>query len=72
MISKGWKFVCVGVEFLALNVLMHTRSDQKVIGNLLKSNKNWVLNMKYTFTICARRIWIVIEYFLFEKHTFLN
>ena len=62
--------MCVGVEFLALNVLMRTRSEQKVICNLLKSNKNWVLNMKYTFTICVGRIWISIEYFLFQKHTF--
>ena len=30
---KGWKFVCVGVEFLAYSVLFHTRSEQKVIVN---------------------------------------
>ena len=28
-----WKFMCVGVEFLACNVLVHTRSEQKIIGN---------------------------------------
>ena len=26
--------------------------------------------MKYTFTICVGRAWIVIGYFLFEKQTF--
>jgi hypothetical protein len=26
--------------------------------------------MKYTFTICVRRVWIVIRYFLFEKQAF--
>ena len=30
---KGYKFMFVGVEFLAFNVLLHTRSDQKVISN---------------------------------------
>ena len=30
---KGKKFVCVGVEFVAFNVLVHTKSEQKVIGN---------------------------------------
>ena len=31
---KGYKFVCVGVEVLAFNVLMHTtKSYQKVIDN---------------------------------------
>ena len=24
--------------------------------------------MNYTFTICVGRVWIVIRYFLFEKH----
>ena len=26
--------------------------------------------MKYTFTICVGRVWIVKRYFLFEKQTF--
>ena len=30
---KGYKFVCVGVKFLAFNVLLHTNSEQIVIGN---------------------------------------
>ena len=29
-----WKFVCVGTKFLDVNVvLLHTKSEQKVIGN---------------------------------------
>ena len=28
---KGKKFVCVGVDFLAFNVLLHIKSEQKVI-----------------------------------------
>ena len=30
---KGQKFMCLGVEFLAYNVLLRTKSEQKVIGN---------------------------------------
>ena len=30
---KGWKFVCVYVEFLAFNVLLRIKSEQKEIGN---------------------------------------
>ena len=30
---KGYKFVRARVEFLAFNVLLHTKSEQKVIGN---------------------------------------
>ena len=29
----GLKFVCVGDEFLAFNVLLRIKSEQKVIGN---------------------------------------
>ena len=25
--------------------------------------------MKYTFTFCVRRVWIIIGYFLFQKQT---
>ena len=32
--------------------------------------KNLVFNKKYTFTICLGCVWIVIRYFLFEKHAF--
>ena len=28
---KGQKFVCLGVGFLAFNVLLHTKSEQKEI-----------------------------------------
>ena len=27
-------------------------------------------NKKYTFSICVRRVWIIIRYFFFEKQTF--
>ena len=30
---KGYKFVCDGVKFLAPNVSVHTKSEQKMIGN---------------------------------------
>ena len=29
-----------------------------------------IFNKKYTFTICVRRVWMVIEFFLFEKQAF--
>ena len=54
---KCYKFVCVWVEFLAFNVSLHTKYEQKVIGDL-------------SFTICVERVWIVIGYFLIEKQTF--
>ena len=66
--------MCVGVEFLAFNVLLYTKSGQKVIcnyflytNNLLDSFDFFSFNMKYTFTIC---IGIVMGYFSFEKQTF--
>ena len=69
--------MCVGVEFLAFNVLLYTKSEQKVIcnyflytNNLLDSFDFFSSNMKYTFTICIGRVWIVIGYFSFEKQTF--
>ena len=34
--------------------------------NLKKSVKTWVFN----FTICVGRVWVVMVYFLLEKHTF--
>ena len=30
---KGRKFVCLGVQFLAFSVLLHTKSEQRVRGN---------------------------------------
>ena len=46
--------MCVGVEFLVFNVLLHTKSEQKVIGNLFFAPiiNNGVSNKK--FTICVR------------------
>ena len=38
--------------------------------DLKKSVKTRFLNKKYTFTICVGRVWVVIVYFLLEKHTF--
>ena len=31
---KGEKLVCVGIEFLAFDVILRIKSEQKVIGNL--------------------------------------
>ena len=57
----------VGVDFLACNVLLHTKSEQKVIGycfNAPKIFKNplktCIFIKKYTFTIYVRRVRIVI------------
>ena len=62
---KGKKFVCVGVEFLAFNVLLLIRSEEKVIGNrfctpiILKSP---VFQYEiYFYNLC--RVWIVIGFF---------
>ena len=46
----------MGVEFLTINVLLHTKSEQKVSNILI--------------TICVGRVWIVTRYFLFEKQAF--
>ena len=57
-------------------VLLLTKSEQKVIGNLfyapktLKNPLKPIFTKKYTFTICVGRIWIVIGYFLFKNETF--
>ena len=65
-----------GVDFITFNVLLHTKSEQKVIGKCFvhlyfsKSVKNRFFNKKYTFTIYVERLWIVIGYFLFEKQAF--
>ena len=53
---KGYKFVCVGV----FNVLLHTKSEQKVIGN-------W-----FYAQICVGCVWIVIGYFLFENRLLMD
>ena len=33
LLINNYKFVYVGVQFLALNVLLHTKSEEKGIGN---------------------------------------
>ena len=48
----------MGIEFLAINVLLY-----------IKSIKNRFLNKKYVFKICVGRVWIVVGYFLFEIQT---
>ena len=69
----------VGVEFITINILLHTKSEQKVIGNYIRTPINFkntlkvktqFFNKKYTFTICVRRVLVVIVYFLLEKLTF--
>ena len=52
---KGQKFVCVGVKFLAFNVLLHTKNKKRqVIDFVTLKNHNR----------------IEIRYFFFEKQTF--
>ena len=43
--------MCVGVEFLVFNVLLHSKSEQKVIGNWFGAPiiNNGVSNKKYTY-----------------------
>ena len=71
---EGQKFVCVGVKFLAFNVLLHTKFEQKVIGIRFcapiifnNSFKTQFFIRNILITICVKRVWIVIRYFLFEK-----
>ena len=59
----------MGVEFLAFNVLLHTKSEQKVIGNWFCETIIFKNPSKPNFHICVERVWIVIRYFLFEKQT---
>ena len=65
--------MCEGVEFLIIKALLHTKSEQKGIGNYICTPmifKNSFFNKKYTFTICVGLVWVVIVYFLLEKQTF--
>ena len=68
--------VCVGVEFLACNVLLHTKSEQKVIGSLfysqiiLKIRKKRLFKKKYTFTICVGECLDCKRIFLIRKTSF--
>ena len=58
---------------LNINVLLHTKSEQKVIGNeictpiILKNVKLRSFNNKYTFTIYVGRVWVEIVFFLLKK-----
>ena len=60
-------------EYLAFKILLHTKSEQKVVGHwfcaqiILISDKNRVFNKKYDFTISVMRVWIVI--FCIRKKT---
>ena len=61
--------MCVVFEFLDFSVILHTKSDLKVIGNWFCEPINFK-NQKYNFTICEGCVGIVIWYFLFEKEAF--
>ena len=63
--------MCVGCEFLTINVLLLTKSEKKnctpiIFKNPLKSG----FYKKYTFTICVGCVLVVILFFLLEKQTF--
>ena len=64
----------MGVEFLAINVLLHTKSEQKfTVINFVRQQfvKNRIFIKKETFTICVERTrFLIVGYFLFEKQTF--
>ena len=71
-------------EFLAFNVLLHTKSEQKVIDNcfcapkIFKDPLKTGFSVRHTLLQSSSRIfynlwwvvWIVIGCFLFEKQTF--
>ena len=66
---------CVwGLNFIAFNVLLHTKLEQKLKVNWLcallifKKSVNWGFNKKYTYSICVGRVWIVTGYFLLKKY----
>ena len=48
---KDYKFLCVGVEFLASYFLLHTKSQQNVIVNLLCTPKIFKNPLKPGFSI---------------------
>ena len=69
--------LCVGGGGRISNYLLHTKSEQKVIGNLIFTPiicknplKPGFLNKKYTFKICVGHFWVIIVYFSLEKQTF--
>ena len=59
--------MCLGVEFLTINVLLHTKSEQKVFKNPLKPGFS-IRNILLQFV--SGRVWVVIVFFLLEKQTF--
>ena len=71
---ESYKFMCVGVIFLAFNVLLHTKSEQKVIGNCFCTTITFNDPLKTGFSIINLLLcWAclnVIGYFLFEKQAF--
>ena len=48
---ESYKFMCVGVIFLAFNVLLHTKSEQKVIGNCFCTTITFNDPLKIGFSI---------------------
>ena len=70
--------ICVGVDFLTFNVLLHIESERRVIGNWFCEIKIFKYSLKNSFsmrniliTICVGRDKIVIyRYFLFKKEAF--
>ena len=61
----------VGVEFLTINVLLHTKSEQKVIGNKISTQIIFqnplkpcfsIIGKEFTFTICVGSVWVVIVF----------
>ena len=69
MCSRGIKDY--GVEFIAFNVLLHTKSEQKVIGNRFCAPIIFENPLKTGFSrrniVCIGRVSIVIRYFLLGK-----
>jgi len=67
----------VGVEFLTINVLLHTKSEQKVIDNKICTPIIFKNPLKPGFSIrnillqfYIGRVWVGTVYFLFGKKTF--
>ena len=59
---KGWKFVCMGVEYKTFNVLLHTKSEQTV--------KNRFFNKKYIYYNLCRGCLNCNEIFIIRKTEF--
>ena len=69
---KGYKFVFVGVEFLAFDVLFHNISEQKMIGKWFCAP---ILYRKYFFLIRNKQFvtdfWCIIKSFWYKKNIIL-